>query len=97
MYGTEALRRFREQQAHVEQESEYQASLLGQIPPDVPMADATLTVWTGERFVAWEKWLATAPLIIDKPQAEDPADRRQDRAEAMHTPDPDIQRRLWEA
>jgi hypothetical protein len=98
MYGREALRQFRERQAQVEHGPERQASLLGQIPPDAPMADTTLTVWTGERFVAWEKWIATAPLIIDEQQTEKPVDREQVRAEAgMQISDPDIQRRLWEA
>ena len=62
IYGREALRHYREQ----EQDCQSQGpDLLSQIPADVPMDDATLTVWNGERFVAWDKWLATAPLIIE--------------------------------
>lgn len=63
-YGREALRRFREQQQKPANEPS------GKIapPPGAPMDDATLTVWTGERFVAYEKWLATAPLAIDEVQ-----------------------------
>ena len=60
-YGREALRLLREKQANPQQE--HQPSLLDQIPPDAPMDDATVTVWNGERFVAYEKWLATAPIV----------------------------------
>jgi hypothetical protein len=65
IYGSEALRRLREQQAAA-QEPERQTSLLEQIPADAPMDDATLTVWDGARFVAYDKWLATAPLIVEE-------------------------------
>ena len=34
------------------------------------MDDAVLTVWNGERFVAWDKWLATAPIISDPASGE---------------------------
>ena len=62
-YGREALRLLRERQANPQ--PEHQPSLLDQIPPDAPMDDATVTVWNGERFVAYEKWLATAPIIVE--------------------------------
>jgi hypothetical protein len=58
-YGREALRRLRQQQM---QKPESQASLLEQIPPDAAMDDATITVWNGQRFVAYDKWLATKPF-----------------------------------
>lgn len=61
-YSREALRRLRERQTRVAQEPEDRPSALEQIPPDAPMDDATITVWNGERFVAWEKWLAAAPI-----------------------------------
>ena len=61
-YSREALRRLRERQARVVQEPEGRISTLDQIPPDAPMDDATITVWNGERFVAWDRWLATAPI-----------------------------------
>src|ERR1039458_8327916 len=38
-------------------------ALLEQIPPDAPMDAATLTVWNGERWVAYDRWLATAPIV----------------------------------
>lgn len=36
------------------------------------MDDATITIWNGERFVAHEKWLATAPVVSD-PVEQEPA------------------------
>ena len=63
IYGSEAARQFRERQAQVAMEPERQPSLLAQIRADAPMDDATLTVWNGARFVAYEKWLATAPIV----------------------------------
>lgn len=65
MYGREALRRLREQQAKPP-DPEAQRSLLEQIPADAPMDDATITVWNGERFVAWDKWLATTPIVCEE-------------------------------
>jgi hypothetical protein len=61
-YGREALRRLRRQQMQATQQPESQASLLEQIPPDAAMDDATITVWNGQRFVAYDKWLATKPF-----------------------------------
>jgi hypothetical protein len=73
-YGREALRRFREQQAQTSQKPERQSSLLDQIPSDAPMDDATITVWNGERFVANDKWSATAPLVAEEgPEMNGPA------------------------
>ena len=69
-YGREALRRFRETEAQVARNPESQPSLLEQISPDAPMDDATLTVWNGERFLAYDKWLATAPLVAAEPAEE---------------------------
>lgn len=61
----EALRRLREQQSRPAREADSAPRLLEQIPPDAPTDDATITVWDGERFVAYEKWLATAPVAVD--------------------------------
>jgi hypothetical protein len=66
IYGSDALRRLRDQQDARITASECQPSLLNQIPPDAPMDDATLTVWNGERFVAYNSWLATAPIQCDE-------------------------------
>ena len=63
-YGLEALRRLRERQQARATGLDRQPPLLEQIPPDAPMDDALITVWDGERFIAWEKWLATAPVEV---------------------------------
>lgn len=67
-FGLAALRRLREEEARVAHEPE-QRSLLSQVPPDAPYEnpDATLHVWDEKRrrWVPWEKWLATAPIVTD--------------------------------
>jgi len=70
IYGLEALRRLRERQAAQADHAAPPPSLLEQIPPDAPMDNAVITVWNGERFVAWEKWLATAPVEVGEPEKE---------------------------
>ncbi len=80
MYGREALRRLRQKQQEAVAAIERQDSKVHawiDVPPHAPMDDATLTVWDGERFVAYDRWLATAPLVREeKPEAKDaiPAD-----------------------
>jgi len=74
-FGREALRRLREEQANPTP-PRHSASLEC-VPPDAPMDDATITVWNGERFVAYEKWLATAPIVreaMPEDKAAIPAD-----------------------
>jgi hypothetical protein len=66
MYGSDALRRLRERQEARIAGPECQRSVLDQIPPDAPMDDAVLTVWNGKRFVAYDLWLATAPIQCDE-------------------------------
>ncbi len=71
LYGRDALRKLREEQAAAEQPQE-QMSLLAQIPADAPMDDATITVWNGKRFVAMDqKWFASRPVatVDGKPAA----------------------------
>jgi hypothetical protein len=65
-YGREALRRLRQQQMQATRKPESQASLLEQIPPDAAMDDATITVWNGERWAAYNSWLATAPITCEE-------------------------------
>ena len=67
IYGREALRKHREERAQVEEQQEREADLLSQIPADAEMDDATVCVWNGKRFVAWDKWLATRPVSIEEP------------------------------
>lgn len=70
-YSRAALRKYREERdAHGE--PEHPTALLADVPPAAPMDDAVLTVWNGERFVAWEKWVATRPIEVE-PNAVKPA------------------------
>lgn len=88
IYGRQALRQYLEQT-----QQPREPDLLAQIPADAQMDDATLTVWNGERFVAWDRWLATAPLIIeDAPPKETTA---APVAEARPR-SPQQQKGLWE-
>ncbi len=65
IYDREALRQYREEQQQAGGRQASGADLLAQIAADAPMDDATVTVWNGERWVAWDTWLATAPIIIE--------------------------------
>ena len=63
IYGRDALRRLREQQAAPAAEPKLQLSLLEQVPPDAPMDEGlTLGCWNGKRFVSWETWRAAEAL-----------------------------------
>jgi hypothetical protein len=95
IYGREALRKFREER---EQGEERQATLLEQIPADAPMDDATINVWNGQRWVAWDKWLATAPLIVEeKPREETKSEPGKEAAPAADSRPQDsaVQEELW--
>ena len=64
------------------------------------MDDATITVWNGERFVAWEKWLATAPIVTEeRPQEVKAVDRKEASRKGTDSPPQDaaVQKGLWEA
>lgn len=64
-YSLEAWRRFRERKERPP-ESNATGPSLADIPADAEMDEGiTLGCWNGERFVSWEKWLATAPLVVD--------------------------------
>jgi hypothetical protein len=76
IYGSNALRRLRWQQEARLAAPECRPSLLDDVPPDAPMDDAILTVLNGKRFVAYDAWLATAPIQRD----EEPGDRNVPRA-----------------
>ena len=72
IYGVEALRKLREKQAAA-REDPRQRSLLEEIPPDVPMADATITVWDGRAFVPLDNnWLASRPVATEDPPCTAP-------------------------
>jgi len=97
IYGSEALRQYRQQQTEGKWGPEGQPSLLEKISPDVPMEDATITVWDGERFVDWGKWLATAPLIIEeRPQEGSGKGTGSNESEAKDVPPPEqVTESLW--
>lgn len=65
-YSRDAFRRLREKRA-VEQ-SPAQQSLLAQIPVDAEMDDATITVWNGVKFEAYDKWRAKRPVATEDRQ-----------------------------
>jgi hypothetical protein len=69
VYGREALRRLREQQAKPEVEMGNATCPLDQASPDAPTDDANITVWNGERFVAYDKWLDARPLVTEEPES----------------------------
>jgi hypothetical protein len=70
IYGLDALRRLRERQEAGAENPAPPPSLLEEVPPDAPMDDAVITVWNGERFIAWEKWVATAPVDVAEPEQD---------------------------
>jgi hypothetical protein len=57
---SDALRRLRAQQGSGAKVDPRQMALEN-IPPDVPMADATITAWDGEQFVDWNAWKLSMP------------------------------------
>ena len=65
IYTREALRKRQEEQQAAEDRQAREADLLPQIPADAEMDDATLCVWNGERFVAWDMWVVTRPVSTD--------------------------------
>ena len=63
-YSLEAWRRFKEGRDHSDEKPS--AQCLADIPADAEMDEGiVLGFWNGERFVSWEKWLATAPIDRD--------------------------------
>lgn len=73
-YGREALRRLREKQQQADAAVGHPRNEVGaraDVPADAPMDDATLTVWNGERFVAYDRWLATAPIVHEEKRPQE--------------------------
>jgi hypothetical protein len=58
------LLRYEERAEPAQGQSE--GSLLAGIPLDAPMDDVVLAAWNGSRFVAYDKWLAAAPLVTEE-------------------------------
>lgn len=72
-FGLEALRRARQQEERLGQPEP--PLLLEQVPLDAPYDDpeAVLHAWNGERWVPWQKWLASAPTETVVPALDKPA------------------------
>lgn len=63
-YSLEAWRRFKEGRNNAGARAPAQS--LSDIPGDAEMDEGiVLGCWNGERFVSWEKWIATAPIEQD--------------------------------
>jgi hypothetical protein len=89
-YSRDAFRRLREKRA-VEQPPAQQ-SLLAQIPVDAEMDDATITVWNGVKFEAYDNWLAKRPVAT-----EDRPDTPTKKTEEKRAPvEQSEQEGLWE-
>lgn len=76
-YSVEGWNRDREARER-QREGQAQGSLLAQIPADAPYddPDAVIHVWTGKKWISYEKWLATAPIAIrEGPSAQCAAQR----------------------
>ncbi|MGC8761942.1 MAG: hypothetical protein ACP5VC_18465 [Bryobacteraceae bacterium] len=73
-YSLAAWRKYREEREQPKQETEL---TLADTPADAKM-DARIVIgfWNGERFVSWEKWLATAPIIREESKSALPDDAR---------------------
>lgn len=69
VYSREELRRVREAR---EAKPGQQLRLLEQVPADAPMdAGVVIGFWNGERFVSWQQWRASEPMVAD--QLPDPS------------------------
>lgn len=75
-YSLAAWRKYLEEREQPKQGTSVELTL-ADIPADAEM-DAGLVIgfWNGERFVAWEKWLATAPIIREESKPALPEDAR---------------------
>ena len=77
IYTHEARRKRHQERAQVEEQQEREADLLSKIPADAPIDDATLCVWNGERFVAWDTWVVTRPVATNDAPPKDAAPKKQ--------------------
>lgn len=74
-YSLEAWRRFRERKELQPESATTNIPSLADIPSDAEMDEGIIIgFWNGERFVSWEKWLATAPLAVDASPKPSPLD-----------------------
>ncbi len=86
-YSLDAWRRFKEGLS--QNNGKPATQFLADIPADAELDEGiVLGCWNGERFVSWEKWLATAPITRDsQPEAPViPADALCVKATCGNTP-----------
>jgi hypothetical protein len=75
-YSLAAWRKYREEQEQPKQETPAGLTL-ADIPADAEMDEGiVIGFWNGERFVSWEKWLATAPITREESTPVLPEDAR---------------------
>ena len=89
-YSLDGLRRSREERER-QREAQAQGSLLAQVPFDAPYddPDAVMHVWTGKKWISYEKWLATAPIEIEQmpaPVAQTKEETKETRREQLRLP-----------
>ncbi|MCC6366883.1 MAG: hypothetical protein IT165_25455 [Bryobacterales bacterium] len=65
-YSRAAMRQAREEREARELAGPPAQLALADIPVDSPADDALLTVWDGQRWVAYDTWLARAPIVRDE-------------------------------
>jgi hypothetical protein len=75
-YSLAAWRKYRDEQEQPKQETPARVTL-ADIPADAEMDEGlVIGFWNGERFVSWEKWLATAPIVREESKPALPEDSR---------------------
>ncbi len=75
-YSLAAWRKYREEQAQPKQASPREVTL-ADVPADAEMDEGIfIGFWNGERFVSWENWVATAPIIRTESAPALPEDAR---------------------
>jgi hypothetical protein len=72
VYGREALRRLRDQQARHTAVPEGAASPIDEVPADAKYEspDDVLHAWDGQKWIPWPKWQVTAATAHEKPGPE---------------------------
>lgn len=83
MYGRAALEALRERQERQAVEPEKPPALLDTIPLDAPIEqpDVVLHCWSAEqqRWLPWDRWLASRPLLREDAPAERGAPKQEQR------------------
>lgn len=75
-YSLAAWRKYREKQERPKGDEPVPPTL-ADVPADAEMDEGlVIGFWNGERFVSWEKWLATAPIIRTESAPALPEDAR---------------------